>query len=97
MAKAKKGKSKSNPVIQMRRSTWEREEARLAVSAAKMHAPISLLVLFDKFDFDEDKAKQYLAVYRDYLQKAIKDHQWLDDITDTLEAEYNIDLQFKEI
>lgn len=97
MARAKRGRSKANPVIQMRRSTWEREEARLAVAAAKMHAPISLLVLFDKFDFDEDKAKQYLAVYRDYLQKAIRDHSWLDDITDTLEDEYNIDLQFKEI
>lgn len=97
MARAKRGKSKANPVVQMRRSVWEKEEARLAVAAAKMHAPISLLTLFDKFGFTEDDAKRYLAVYRDYLQKAIRDHQWLDDITDTLEDEYNIDLQFKEI
>ena len=97
MARAKRGKSKSNPVIQMRRSTWEREEARLAVAAAKMHAPISLLTLFDKFDFTADDAARYLDTYRDYLQKAIKDHKWLDDITETLEAEYNIDLNFREI
>lgn len=97
MARAKKGKPKSNPVVQMRRSVWEKEEARLAVAAAKMHAPISLRVLFDKFDFTAGDAARYLDSYRDYLQKAIKDHQWLDDITETLEEENNIDLHFREI
>ena len=97
MARAKKGKSKANPVIQMRRNQWEKEEARLAVTAAKMHAPISLRVLFDKFEFTQEDAARYLDSYRDYLQKAIKDHQWLDDITETLEEENDIDLQFKEI
>lgn len=81
----------------MRRNQWEKEEARLAVAAARMHAPISLLVLQDNFDFDQDKIKAFMAYYQDYLGKAIKDNRWVDEITQTLEHEYNIDLRFKEI
>ena len=96
MAKVKRSKKK-NPVVMMRKSTWAKEEARLALSAARMHAPISLLVLHDKFDFTTEDAAVYLDAYRDYLSKAIKDHRWLDDITAVLEEEYNEDLSFKEI
>lgn len=97
MAKAKRGKQKKNPIVQMRRSEWEKEEARLAVAAARMHTPITLLILQDKFDFDLEKVSAYLAYYEDYLRKAIKDKRWLDDITDALESDYSIDLKFKEI
>ena len=90
-------KRKKNPVLHIRKSAWEHEEARLALAAARMHSPISLLVLLDKFGFSDDDLRLYLSTYADYLHKAIRDQRWLADITTALEDEYNIDLRFKEI
>ena len=90
-------KRKKNPVITMRASERKNELKRLSTAAARMHTPITLLILQDKFGFDMSQISQYLASYYDYLQKAIKDEQWLADITQTLEDEYNILLDFKEL
>ena len=90
-------KRKKNPVVMMRASERKNELKRLSTAAARMHTPITLLILQDKFGFGMTEVSQYLESYYDYLQKAIKDEQWLADITQTLEDEYNILLDFKEL
>ena len=97
MAKPKRAKRKDDPIIQVPKSWLNDYMIKTSRKSARMHTPITLLIMLDHFGMDVSQLREYLESYMDYLRKAIHDEQWLEDVEEALDTEYDIRVDYREI
>lgn len=96
MAKAKKGKSKKNPVRHVRESDILNLKREVVGQSYRTFMAVALTTFLDKYR-EGGEVGDYLADMNKLLDEVMKDRVTVDDLAGVLDEEYDIRLDYEEI